>query len=283
MESLKMNNGLTIPQFGIGVFRLSPEEAEFAVKTALANGYRHIDTANFYMNERAVGRGIKASGLKREEIFLTSKVFPGYYKKIPEVVEATLKRLDTPYLDLFLLHQPYGDIKKAWLDLEEMVRQGKIKSIGVSNFPAKLVDKMMEYATIKPVVNQVECHPYYAQDELRAHHDKLGIKLEAWYPLGSMNKKLINEPLWEELAKKYGKSKVQIILRWHIQKGNIVIPGSKNEAHIKSNIDIFDFALTEEEMAKIAKLDKHKKFLPIPRWLGSLFLPLIRMNFDKQK
>ncbi len=142
---------------------------------------------------------------------------------------------------------------------------------------------MLKYATIVPAVNQVECHPYEAQDKLREHHEKHGIKIEAWYPLGSMNKGLLNEPIWASLSEKYHKSKVQIILRWHIQKGNIVIPGSKNEAHIRSNIDIFDFELSEEEMKEIAKLDKHRRFLPIPRFIGSLIFPLIRMNFDKQK
>ncbi len=283
MDILKMNDGHRIPQFGLGVFRLSPDEAEKAVLYALKNGYRHIDTANFYLNERAVGRAIKSSGVPREEIFLTSKVFPGYYKKIPEVVDATLKRLGVDYLDLFLLHQPYGAIKKAWQDLEKEVASGRIRSIGISNFTEKDTDRLLEYAKIKPVLNQVECHPYLQQEELRAHHAKHGILLEAWYPLGSMNKKLMTEPIWDELAKKYGKSKVQIILRWHIQMGNITIPGSRNPAHIQSNFEIFDFELTGEEMDRIAKLDKHKKLLPIPRALGKVLVPMIRMNFDKQK
>ncbi len=283
MDMLKMNNGLEIPRFGLGVFRLSPEEAEKAVLFALQNGYRHIDTANFYLNEKAVGRAIRASGVPREEIFLTSKVFPGYYKKIPEVVEATLKRLGVDYLDLFLLHQPYGNIKRAWQDLEKEVEAGRIRSIGISNFTEKDTDKLLEYAKIKPVLNQVECHPYCIQDALRAHHEKHGILLEAWYPLGSMNKGLLAEPIWEEIGGKYGKSKIQIILRWHIQKGNVTIPGSRNPDHIKSNYDIFDFALSEEEMKRIDALNRNRKLLGIPRVLGKVFVPLVRMNFDKQK
>ncbi len=283
MEGIKMNNGRSIPQFGLGVFRLSPDEAENAVEVALRTGYRHIDTANFYLNEKAVGRAIAKSGVPREEIFLSSNVFPGYYKKIPEVVEATLKRLGVDYLDLFLLHQPYGDVKKAWQDLEKEVEAGRIRSIGISNFSEKDTDRLLGYAKIKPVLNQVECHPYLSQDALREHHRKHGILLEAWYPLGSMNKGLMNEPIWDELGRKYGKSNVQIILRWHIQMGNITIPGSRNESHIKSNIDIFDFSLEPDEMAEIAKLDKNKRFLPIPRWLGKIFVPLVRLNFDKQK
>lgn len=283
MKDIKMNNGFTIPQFGLGTFRLSPDEAENAVYFALLHGYRHIDTANFYLNEKAVGRGIKKSGVPREEIFLTSKVFPGYYKKIHEVVDETLKRLDVEYLDLFLLHKPFGNVKVAWKALEEEVKRGRIKSIGVSNFLIKDIDKLLEYAEIKPVLNQIENHPYNLESKLREHHQKLGIKIEAWYPLGSMNSKLMGEPIFDELATKYNKSKVQIILRWQIQIGNIVIPGSKNEAHILDNINIFDFELTQDEMTRISSLNRNKKFLKLPRIVEKIGTPLIRLNFDKQK
>ncbi|MBQ8142365.1 MAG: aldo/keto reductase [Bacilli bacterium] len=283
MKNIRLNNGYEIPEIGLGTFRLTPDEAEHAVEFALKSGYRHIDTANVYMNEKAVGRGIKKSGVPREEIFLTSKVFPGYFKKIPQVVQDTLKRLDVEYLDLFLLHQPYGDIQKAWQDLEKEVEAGRIRSIGVSNFSEKDIDKLLTYAKIKPVLNQVECHPYHHQDALREHHQKLGIEIEAWYPLGSMNKDLMNEPLWEELSKKYNKSKVQIILRWHLQKGNILIPGTRKEDHILANKDIYDFELTQEEMDLIAQMDKGKKFLGWPHFLGKILIPMLRFNFDKQK
>lgn len=283
MDNLKMNNGYLIPQFGIGMFRLTSEEAEKATLIALNNGYRHIDTANFYMNEKAVGRAIKASKLPREEIFLTSKVFPGYYNDIHNVVSDTLKRLDVEYLDLFLLHQPFGNIKKAWLDLEKEVEAGRIRSIGVSNFSIKEVDELLSYAKIKPVVNQIECHPYCDQEKIRIHHSEHGILIEAWYPLASMNKKLMSEPIFDKLSKKYNKSKVQIILRWHIQMGNIVFPGSRKENHIKDNIDIYDFSLTKEEMDEIKLLNKDKKFLRIPKLLGKVLMPLFKMNFNKQK
>ncbi len=283
MKSIILNDGHSIPELGLGTFRLTPDETENAVCFALKNGYRHIDTANVYMNEKAVGRGIKKSGVPREEIFLTSKVFPGYYKEIHKVVDATLKRLDVDYLDLFLLHQPYGDIKTAWQDLEKEVEAGRIRSIGVSNFSKKDIDKLLSYAKIKPVLNQVECHPYNNQDDLRKHHKALGIEIEAWYPLGHMNKQLMNEPLWDKLASKYNKSKVQIILRWHLQKGNILIPGTRKEDHILANQDIYDFELNSEEMNLIAKMNKGKKFLGLPRLLGKLFVPRVKINFNIQK
>lgn len=283
MKNILLNSGYEIPQLGLGTFRLTPDEAEHAVIFALQNGYRHIDTANVYLNEKAVGRGIKKSGIPREEIFLTSKVFPGYFNQIEQVVTDTLKRLDTDYLDLFLLHQPYGNIKKAWQDLEKEVEKGRIRSLGVSNFSKKDIEELLTYCKIKPVLNQVECHPYFTQDELRKHHEKLGIVLEAWYPLANMNKKLMNEPVLIDLANHYHKSKVQIILRWHFQKGNILIPGSRKEEHILANKDIFDFELTKEDMESISMLNKNKKFLGFPSWLSKLLLPRFKFNFDKQK
>lgn len=283
MVKNQLNNGYLIPEIGLGTFRLTPDEAEHAVEFALKNGYRHIDTANVYMNEKAVGRGIKKSGVDRSDIFLTSKVFPGYFTKIEQVVTDTLQRLDTDYLDLFLLHQPYGNIKKAWQDLEKEVDRGRIRSIGVSNFLERDIDRMLKYARIKPVLNQIECHPYNHQEALRAHHKKLNIKLEAWYPLASMNKGLLNEPIFDELAKKYHKSKVQIILRWHLQKGNIIIPGSRKDEHILANKDLYDFELTDEEMNKFVPLNKNKKFLGMPRLLSKIVVPMVRMDFNKQK
>ena len=283
MEYIKLNNGMEIPKLGIGTFMLSPKEAEESVLTALENGYRHIDTANAYMNERAVGRAIKKSGVPREEITLVTKLFPNTYKNADEQIDATLERLGVDYVDILLLHQPYGKVEMAWKSAEKAVRDGKVKAIGVCNFLAKDMDKLLEYATIKPVLIQNECHPYYSQKDLRNRYRKEGISIEAWYPLGHGDAGLMGEKVFEELSTKYSKSKVQIILRWHMQSGNIAIPGSKNPEHIKSNMDIFDFTLTGEEMDRIAGLDGRKKFFNIPRPIASLMFTNVKMNYDAQE
>jgi len=283
MKYFELNNGDKIPSIGIGTFTFKPDEAEEAVYEALLNGYRLIDTANGYMNEKAVGRAIKKSGVPREEIFLTSKLMPAVYKKADENIDATLTRLDVDYIDLMLLHQPYGAVENAWKQLEKAVEQGKIKAIGISNFDEKQISKLLSYASIKPAILQTECHPYFAEKEARSKYIKDGIRVEAWYPLGHGDSKLINESIFSKLAKKYGKSKVQIILRWHIQIGNIAIPGSKNPEHIQSNIDIFDFVLTDQEMKEIAKLDKNKRFYRMPNFLGAIIFPMVKLNYDSQK
>ena len=283
MEYIKLNNGMEIPKLGIGTFMLSPKEAEESVLTALENGYRHIDTANAYMNERAVGRAIKKSGVPREEITLVTKLFPNTYKNADEQIDATLERLGVDYVDILLLHQPYGKVEMAWKSAEKAVRDGKVKAIGVCNFLAKDMDKLLEYATIKPVLIQNECHPYYSQKDLRDRYRKEGISIEAWYPLGHGDAGLMGEKVFEKLSEKYNKSKVQIILRWHMQSGNIAIPGSKNPEHIKSNMDIFDFTLTGEEMDRIAGLDGRKKFFNIPRPIASLMFTNVKMNYDAQE
>lgn len=277
MEYIKLNDGNQIPALGIGTFMLQPDQAEASVLAALACGYRHIDTANAYMNERACGRAMKKSGVPREEIFLTTKLFPCSYKEADQAIDATLKRLDVDYIDLMLLHQPYGDVKNAWQALERAVKAGKVRSIGVSNFEPKDMKKLLSYAVIRPALLQCECHPYHAMDDVRKD-----IPIEAWYPLGHGDAGLLNEPVFTELAEKYGKSNVQIVLRWHLQKGNIVIPGSKDPDHIRSNIDIFDFALTDEEMAKIGALDGRKKYFKMPAPMA-LAMPLMKMDFEAQK
>ena len=277
MEYMVLNDGNQIPMLGIGTFLLQPDDCEAAVLAALECGYRHIDTANAYMNERACGRAMKRSGVPREEIFLTTKLFPCSYKEADKEIDATMKRLDVEYIDLLLLHQPYGDVKNAWQALERAVRAGKVRSIGVSNFEPKDMKKLLSYAVVKPALLQCECHPYHAMDELRQE-----IQIEAWYPLGHGDAGLLNEPVFAELGKKYGKTPAQIVLRWHIQKGNIAIPGSKNPAHIRENFDIFDFSLTDAEMAEIAKLDGKKKFYKMPAAMA-LALPVMKMDFDAQK
>lgn len=259
MENIKLNNGITCPVVGIGTFMLSPSDAENSVREALKMGYRLIDTANAYVNERAVGRGMKASGVKREEIFLSTKLWPSEYEN-PNAVDETLERLGVDYVDLLYIHQPAGNWLAGYRQLEKAYREGKARSIGISNFEGKYIAELETKWEIAPQFIQVEAHPYFTQKELRATLDKYGIRLMSWYPLGHGDKSLINEPLFAELGKKYGKTPAQVILRWHTQTGFVVISGSKNVDHIRDNLNILDFALTDEEMARIAKLDKNERY-----------------------
>lgn len=259
MEYITLNNGVKMPVAGIGVFMMSPAEAEAAVESALKSGVRLIDTANGYMNESGTGRGIKKSGVPREEIFLVTKLWPTVYEK-ETAVDETLTRLGTDYIDLLFLHQPTDNWREGYRNIEKAVRAGKVKAIGLSNFPDAMLREAIDTMEIKPQIVQVEAHPYYPQTELKKILAETDMGLMAWYPLGHGDKSLREEPIFTELAKKYGKSNAQIILRWHIQSGNVVIPGSKNPDHIRDNFDIFDFTLTEEEMAKIAKIDKGVRY-----------------------
>lgn len=260
MEYVALNNGTRIPAVGIGTFMMQPEEAEKAVLAALRNGYEMIDTANAYQNERAVGRAMKASGKAREEIYLSTKLWPSVYAEADRAIEETLARLDTDYIDLLYLHQPVGDYVGAYQAMERAVAAGKVKSIGLSNFPIERIRQVMTSCRMAPQLLQVEAHPYFPQDELKSYLKDMGTAIMAWYPLGHGDRALMEEPVFAELADKYGKSNAQIILRWHIQKGNVVIPGSKNEAHIRANWDIFDFALTADEMERIAAINKGVKY-----------------------
>lgn len=284
MNLYKQNNQYDIPALGLGTYRVKPEDCEIAVAHGLNKGYRLIDTANIYMNEKAVARGMKTSGVAREDIYLTSKIWPSEfaYEKAKKAIDATLERLDTPYLDLLLLHQSVGKYVEAYKAMEEAVAQGKLRSIGLSNFTGKELDEILRIANIKPVLVQVECHPYHQQKELKKILDENQILLEAWYPLGSGDKKLQEEPILLEMAAKYGKSVIQILLRWHIQYGNVVIPGSKNPNHITSNMDIFDFELTEEEMNAISRLDKKTPYFKVPRWVQRILFTNMRMNYNNQ-
>ena len=260
MEKFKLNDGREIPSVGIGTYLLSPDEAEASVKEALKVGYRLIDTANAYQNERAVGRAIKASGVPREEIFVETKLWPSVYTD-PEAIDKTLKRLDLDYIDLLLLHQPAGDYITGYKMMEKAVKEGKVKSIGISNFYGDRLEELLNNVEINPSVTQVETHPYYPQTEMKEALKEFGTKIQAWYPLGGRgNNSVLNEEIIGELADKYGKSPAQIILKWHNQKGVIVIPGSKNPEHIKDNIDIFVFEIAEEDMKKIDALDKNTPF-----------------------
>ncbi len=259
MEYATLNNGLKMPMAGIGTFLLSPDEAEASVLAALEDGYRLIDTANAYVNEKAVGRAMKKSGLPREEIFLETKLWPSFYED-EDAVDKTLERLGTDYIDLLLLHQPAGNYVAGYRQMEKAYKEGKVRAIGLSNFNQGQIGEILGLCQVEPAVLQTEVHPYFQERELKKFLERAGMVIQAWYPLGHGDKALLEEPLFSELSQKYGKTNAQIILRWHIQAGNIVIPGSKNPAHIKDNFDLFDFSLTEEEMAKITALDKDTRY-----------------------
>ena len=259
METIKLNNGITCPVIGIGTFMLAPKDAQNSTREALKMGYSLVDTANAYVNERAVGRGVKESGLGREEVFISTKLWPSEYEN-DNAVDETLERLGVDYVDLLYIHQPAGNWLAGYRQLEKAYKDGKAKSIGISNFEGKYIDELQHKWEIAPQFIQVEAHPYFTQKELRKTLDKYGIKLMSWYPLGHGDKSLMKEPIFVKLGQKYGKSPAQVILRWHTQMGFVVIPGSKNVAHIKDNLDILDFTLTDEEMAEIATLDKDKRY-----------------------
>ena len=256
---ITLNDGNKIPQFGLGVFQISGDEkTKEACLEAFKLGYRHVDTAHAYQNERGVGQAVKESGLPREEIWITTKLWPSEYGegKTAKAIDKMLERLQTDYIDLLLLHQQFGDYLGAWKDMEKAVAESKVKSIGLSNFESERLEEVLAAATINPSVLQVECHPYYQQNDLKKRIAPYNIVIESWYPLGHGDAALIEEPVFTKLSEKYGKSNAQIILRWHIQEGIIVFPKSSNPVHIKENIDIFDFELTEEEMNEIRQLDK---------------------------
>lgn len=259
MKFITLNNGIKMPMVGIGTFLLTPDEAEASAFSALECGYRLIDTANAYVNEKAVGRAMKKSGVSREEIFLETKLWPSFYEQ-SDAVEKTLERLDTDYIDLLLIHQPAGNYIAGYRLMEKAYKVGKVRAIGLSNFNEAQIQEILDICEVKSAVLQTEVHPYNQEPELKAFLKEQGMVAQAWYPLGHGDKALLREPLFAELGKKYGKSAPQIILRWHIQYGDIVIPGSKNPNHIKANFDLFDFELTDEEMEQIAALNKNVRY-----------------------
>ena len=259
MEYFVLNNGLQCPVIGIGTFMLSPAEAENSVREALKMGYALVDTANAYVNERAVGRGMKASGAKREDIFLSTKLWPSEYEN-EHAVDETLERLGVDYVDLLYIHQPAGNWLAGYRQLEKAYREGKARAIGISNFEGKYIEELEKQWEVVPQFIQVEAHPYFTQKELRKTLDRYDIRLMSWYPLGHGDKALINEPVFTKLGEKYHKSNAQIILRWHTQMGFAVIPGSRNVDHIRDNFDLFDFTLTDEEMAEIALLNTGMRY-----------------------
>ena len=260
---ITLNDGTKIPQFGLGVYMVPEGEQTYnAVLDALKMGVRHIDTAHAYQNERSVGKAVKDSGIPREEVWITTKLWPHEYGegKTTEAIEKMLERLGTDYIDLLLLHQQFGEYLGAWKDMEKAVKAGKVRSIGISNFESERLEELCEAAIIKPSVLQVECHPYYQQNELKKRIAKYGTIIESWYPIGHGDQGLIGEAVFTRLAEKYSKTNVQIILRWHIQEGNIVFPKTTKSDHMRDNIDIFDFELAAEEMNEIRALDCGKRF-----------------------
>lgn len=261
MEKFKLNDGNFIPAVGFGVFLIPNDGSTYtAVSEALKAGYRHIDTAAAYFNEEEVGRAVKDSGIPRGEIFITSKLWlQDYgYDAAKKGLETSLKKLGSEYIDLYLLHQPYGDVAGAWKALEDAKKEGKLRSIGVSNMSPKIWNKWVPQFDTMPAVNQVECNPYFQQKELRKLTDAANVRIEAWGPLGQGSSKLLSDPVIVKLAEKYGKDAGQIILRFEVQEGIIVLPKSTKPARIASNLDIFGFSLTDAEMSEVRALDTGK-------------------------
>lgn len=276
MENLTLNDGNTIPMLGYGVFEIPDEKCTDCVLRAMAHGYRHVDTAQIYGNEAGVGRAIRACGIPREQLFITSKVWVTEYgpDKTMKSIDESLKKLQTDYVDLMLLHRPFFDYKGAWRVLERAREEGKVKSIGISNFSVKQTKEILDIASVKPAVNQIELHPYFGQKKLKEYLLQNDIAVEAWYPLGHGNKKLMRDPLFFELAEKYNKTPSQIILRWHIQCGNVVFPKTKSDNHMEENMQIFSFELSEEDVQRICALDKNKKLFAVPDWVQKLTIKL---------
>lgn len=263
MEYTNLSNGVKVPLLGLGTFMISPEDTERSVYEGIKAGYRLIDTANAYMNEEAVGKGLKRAldeGLvKREEIFLSTKLWPTLYES-EDAVEKTLERLGVAYVDLLFIHQPAGNFLAGYQNIERAYQAGKARSLGISNFHGEKFERLLTTATVKPHVIQLETHPYCIQHETMDRLKECGTKLMGWYPLGHGDKGLLQEPIFTRLAAKYHKSTVQVVLRWAVQKGFITIPGTKNPDHLRANIDLFDFSLTPDEMAEIAALDGKKRY-----------------------
>ena len=261
MEYITLRDGNTIPAVGFGVFLIPNDGSTYdAVTKALHLGYRHIDTAAAYFNEDEVGRAVRDSGIPRDEIFVTSKLWlQDYgYDAACKGIDASLKKLGLDYVDLYLIHQPYGDVPGAWKAMEDAQKAGKIKSIGVSNMTPNIGNPFVPQCDTMPAVNQVECHPFFQQKQLREVLDTCGTALEAYFPLGHGDEALLTHPLVTALAHKYNKTAGQIILRFEVQEGFVVLPKSTNPQHMADNIAIFDFSLTDEDMVRMRSLDTGK-------------------------
>lgn len=278
MNYVTLENGVKMPQLGYGVYQVTKEECERCVLDALKVGYRLFDTAQSYFNEEEVGNAIVKSGVSREEIFLTSKVWIDHYgyEECRKSVLESLIKLKTDYIDLMLLHQPFSDYYGAYRALEDLYDEGKIKAIGISNFyPDRMVD-LASFTRIKPMINQIEIHPYHQQVFSKEWHDKYGVQLEAWAPFGEGRKNMFELSELKEIGDKYGKTVAQVILRWHLQRGIVVIPKSTHLERMKENFNVFDFELAHEDMDVISKLDKNESSFfshqdpSIVEWFGKL-------------
>jgi 2,5-diketo-D-gluconate reductase A len=267
VPAVELNNGVRIPQFGFGVFQIPPEDTAQAVRTALEAGYRHIDTAQMYRNEEGVGAGVAESGLAREDVFVTTKLANdahGHDNAIT-ALEGSLRRLGFDYVDLYLIHWPLphkDNYVRTWQGFEDILRAGKARAIGVSNFQPAHLDRLAEETATVPAVNQIELHPALQQAELRAYHREHGIATEAWSPLAQAE--VLGDPVLKELAEKHGRTAAQVVLRWHIQLGTIVFPKSSSPERIRQNIDVFGFELDDEDMAAIGELDAGHRTGPDP-------------------
>jgi 2,5-diketo-D-gluconate reductase A len=267
VPSLTLNNGVSIPQLGFGVFQIEPEDTREAVLAALETGYRHIDTAEMYGNEKEVGQGVRDSGVARTEVFVTSKLNNGYhaYGDALSAFARTMDDLDLEYLDLFLIHWPLpavGDFTETWKALEEIYRSGRTRAIGVSNFQRNHLNRLFQATQVVPAVNQIEVHPYLTQDDLRAFGADHGIATEAWSPIAQG--KVLDDPVITAIARRLDRTAAQVTLRWHIQRGDIVFPKSVTPARIEENFRLFDFELTEEDVALITALDRGERTGPDP-------------------
>ena len=272
---VQLNNGILMPQFGLGTFlQPSDEVCEQSCLTALRAGYRHIDTAHAYNDEAGVGRAVKAfmaeSGTPRGEIWITSKLWPTEYGegKTLEAIDKMLARMGLDYIDLLYVHQPVGDFVGAWRDMEKAVAMGKVRALGISNFDAsdEVFEKIMSESRVKPAVLQIECHPYAQRRAMREKVKSYGIHVTCWFPLGGAMSggALFRDPAIMKIAEAHGKTPAQVILRWHMQEGFSAIPGASNPDYIKENIAIFDFELSDDEMARMRSLDKEKRFFNMP-------------------
>ncbi|SEM37187.1 aldo/keto reductase [Nonomuraea pusilla] len=267
MNSLMLNtDGVQIPQLGFGVWQVPAEGAEEAVATALRAGYRHIDTASAYQNEEGVGAAVRACGVPREKVFVTTKLWNGDHDRAERAFDESLARLGLDYVDLYLIHWPVPEQDRyvqAWRSLEKIYRDGRARAIGVSNFTVANLTRLMDETDITPSINQIELHPYLQQREMRAFHEANGILTEAWSPLGQ-GRGLLDDPALAVLAEKHCRTPAQIVLRWHLQLGNVVIPKSVTPSRIKENVSVFDFILDGEDMAAIGAMSRHQRFGPDP-------------------
>ncbi len=269
LQYVTLHNGVTIPQLGFGTYLIPNEQVADAIKHALDAGYRHIDTAQYYKNESGIGEALKASGINREDLFITTKVWNSHhgYEQTLEAFEESLERLKLDYIDLYLVHWPCPKFDKyveTYKALETLYKEGKVRAIGVCNFDIEHLERLFAECEIKPMINQVECHPYFQQKEMKRFCREHQIQFESWSPL-YRGEEVLEEPIIKELAKKHGKTPAQIILRWHLQEGSIVIPKSVHPERIRKNIDVFDFTLSDEDMELIASLDRNQQRGPVPK------------------